>query len=1665
MKLAKFFIAIGNDMSDVPLAVARLYKYLGISVGPELDAAEIEDSYRARAQGLLSLFGNLGGASCDQLVHASNQIRHGSLTFAARTMAFGKSTTEQLDTATLHLLATNGDRVRHSRRIGAFMPSEAGGAGVRFTRGSTVAAHVDEPLRACGGRAGEPARAQLLALMTALAARMGWQGPSRAAPTPFDFRFSPRWRGLLSSRIPSEALLACLLDFDLQLHGTGVAECAKDTRAARDEDNEARLEKDVALSEISDITLSMRLHGLGINSISDLHGGSGELLAPGRVEVIFARPGWPWRAADKAHVERQLEEIRNSSSAEVQAWLRRARSQELPIKAELSLLEKLNAARRAAIARESIAAGILWCRDDATEGRMYEVLLHGGRREDAVWLSMVELQAHVRRLGTAHAAAYGSIEEASALMARWADEAGDCRWIPATINDFLTRRLGAAGASLTRHLAAGKATAGKEATAARIELARMLLLEYAKIKTNCGGPVGQNLTENHSWQDSLKHKPSGQARIFNITCKGGKSADVEGDAGKADIDRVLLDPPPEDADGSAIDEDLACEQFGCVNFADDGPLWRGWRNAYETAGDFDRHPEAMASPLLRCFLRCEEMESPDGLLIANGLATDGARASGTKDPLHIRVSKEECSKITPQVTRALLRELGKLAVDRRARGRDEYRLVAATDGGFKRARTPTPAEALRAIEQGGEREHDVLPRAASAAYYGPQLRGSKCPVAEGEALPPGADNNVTELGAILLALRRHVALLEDISPDEVAARIAQGTEPSCDGLACPHEAGPEAKRTDNDVLLFVDSEIATSALWKAWSKGDLWLLRGESYGLMVEELVLLLRWIAWHGGVVDLIRLSSHVGFIPNVYVDAAATAAMELGWTRELQFARRRTLAVLSRRGGFQHAWHGSCAEYRSVLELDGRLSKKLRKHVDSSLLFEMIKTHAKVTAARQSEGGLQAETEALTLADGADELLTLLEIVKEDLRAHADGSRAAELIGGRLFATPIYDYALAGRDVTKGQQQFDRCIQKALSTQRGGGAGNEFQLTRIGLRDLFRNFDLPVLSGLFGLKDGEGQRVDFCPACGLHTCCDVLHFFSCACGASIKLRRAVCNILEEWSLLLPSPDGEDCAGCGDLHLELAWARAVVLCQRAGVGTYRRYQAARVFAGSPSPPATPSLRSRAEEWVANGFGAEPEDDVDDKDADREDAFWRSEYDVITDSEKRAQLKAASRQILREYTHKACALNTLIIDHVRKEFDGWLSAARNGWEQHRRRFGKSSGAEALLHDETIVSEHLKGRFEPADGSCSYDMSDNEFASLAADGALPQGSFVKAVAGECWRGSQREADGGRPPPKDRSAEYEAQRRRAQDASFGYAREEHERELGPVLERRIERGYRGLDACSEEEAAILGDGGLVRALKTMAEASDVGRMQWFDEATSAASDENLPTAASRGAPSTAEGDIEVETDGNEMIGDEEDRDGEWHESNETMNELSEHGVTENEVQVEETQHGMDKGTRGNEVQDDEMQHGMEADRQPITTSMIDAMLRQARQQAEAVAARENGAGATDSGERMATAHDGEDGLGLPGGDSGDAAMQAVEAAGGGSTAGDGGGLTGNGVGSCTMAAMQVDAGGSTGGGASDAGAGASAARRKFRRGKNKKSSGVRNYGQTLDGRREG
>ena len=161
---------------------------------------------------------------------------------------------------------------------------------------------IDERARAFGGRRGEPARAVQLAAHLAFAASLGWDGPSHEAPTAFDFVISERWLPLLRLDVPSECVALHLAKLGLNWRGTGVAECAADARRAAARGEQAATK--VRLINMTNVTPSLRLHGLGINSLDELHAGCGELLSAERIELIYARPGWAWSDIDKAHVRR-----------------------------------------------------------------------------------------------------------------------------------------------------------------------------------------------------------------------------------------------------------------------------------------------------------------------------------------------------------------------------------------------------------------------------------------------------------------------------------------------------------------------------------------------------------------------------------------------------------------------------------------------------------------------------------------------------------------------------------------------------------------------------------------------------------------------------------------------------------------------------------------------------------------------------------------------------------------------------------------------------------------------------------------------------------------------------------------------------------------------------------------------------------------------------------------------------------------------------------------------------------------------------------------------------------------------------------------------------------------------------------------------------------------
>ena len=145
----------------------------------------------------------------------------------------------------------------------------------------------------------------------------------------------------------------------LRWRGTGVAECRLDSQRAIERG--ALAGRKVRLIELLNVTPSLRLHGLGINSLDELHAGGGKLLSAERIEVIYARPGWAWSDVDRAHVRRLLREVAINGRAKValDGW----REQGEQMGGEIALIERINEGRRRALGMSTRIAGILWCKD------------------------------------------------------------------------------------------------------------------------------------------------------------------------------------------------------------------------------------------------------------------------------------------------------------------------------------------------------------------------------------------------------------------------------------------------------------------------------------------------------------------------------------------------------------------------------------------------------------------------------------------------------------------------------------------------------------------------------------------------------------------------------------------------------------------------------------------------------------------------------------------------------------------------------------------------------------------------------------------------------------------------------------------------------------------------------------------------------------------------------------------------------------------------------------------------------------------------------------------------------------------------------------------------------------------------------------------------------
>ena len=282
----KFKVPLGSSREDIELARAITYRYLGIDFDPELDVTKVEESYRARASAIVTMINNLGGGYCDQLAQAVNTVVQGVFIFPARTISFTEVASKALDTKATKLLFNHGNRARHSKIVGAYVAAKYGGLGLRPGRSTMAAGLLDEIARAWGGRRGEPARAVRLSLQTVFVASLGWDGPSAEAPTVFDFAISERWLPCFKSEVPMEGVALHMARLGLRWRGTGVAECRLDSQRAIERG--ALAGRKVRLIELLNVTPSLRLHGLGINSLDELHAGGGEL--PPRTSLPHRQP-------------------------------------------------------------------------------------------------------------------------------------------------------------------------------------------------------------------------------------------------------------------------------------------------------------------------------------------------------------------------------------------------------------------------------------------------------------------------------------------------------------------------------------------------------------------------------------------------------------------------------------------------------------------------------------------------------------------------------------------------------------------------------------------------------------------------------------------------------------------------------------------------------------------------------------------------------------------------------------------------------------------------------------------------------------------------------------------------------------------------------------------------------------------------------------------------------------------------------------------------------------------------------------------------------------------------------------------------------------------------------------------------------------------------------
>ena len=321
----------------------------------------------------------------------------------------------------------------------------------------------------------------------------------------------------------------------------------------------------------------------------------------------------------------------------------------------------------------------------------------------------------------------------------------------------------------------------------------VLLLDYAALRAKGVSAREVNLREDRAADEARMYEVEEHRTTWSVTCaralQQAHTVDERMGAVRA------LPVPTLDTGGAVPEKDAQAEYDGVAWEAasSNGSLWRGWHGATHTVAEFEIAPAALALAATRSFTRARDAErSPDGYACENAYGA----------PLRVRITRDESALIASDLNLALLREIGKIERACKLRGRGGFMLVAATDGAYCKAKALSARDALRYDRASADERVRLKlrapyepPRVASGVFYGLQARGSACPVAEGRRLPAEFDNNQAELDGLILALRRHVALLAGISVHEVLRRLLHD---------CEYAIGPAADADD-------DGETVTNA--------------------------------------------------------------------------------------------------------------------------------------------------------------------------------------------------------------------------------------------------------------------------------------------------------------------------------------------------------------------------------------------------------------------------------------------------------------------------------------------------------------------------------------------------------------------------------------------------------------------------------------------------------------------------------------------------------------------------------------------------------------------------------------------------------------------------------------------------------------------------------------